>query len=221
MRENNWKQKVVQMENYLPYQGKKYIAPSKAGEHAIEMEEFKLAGQEAREAFQTLVASLLGVTNDFRADRVSAWMNQAQVGRPHFWCYFFLKGGTRLDPTFAVRLKTIAGRLGISCELSFIERGSTPETLARQNRVLEVLLDESLDLDGVYYWAQIAGESYFYNADERSRQTLTELVEVGSARKVLMKYGIPTLADFVSVEELCAEIQKGFDKLIPFFEVTR
>ena len=84
-----------------------------------------------------------------------------------------------------------------------------------------MLLDESLDLDGVYYWAQIAGESYFYNADERSRQTLKELVEVENVRKVLVKYDIPALADFASIEEVCAEIQKGFNKLIPFFEVTR
>lgn len=221
MKENNWKQKVAMMVHYLPYQGEKYIAPSKAGERTSEMEGFKLAGQEARQAFQTLVASLLGVTNEFRADRVSAWMNQAQVGRPHFWCYFFLEGDTRLDPTYAIRLKTIEGRLGISCELSFIERGSTPETLARQNRVLEVVLDESLDVDGVYYWAQIAGESYCYSADESSRHALKELVEVGNARKILMKYDIPALADYASVEEVCTEIQKGFDKLAPFFEVMR
>ena len=207
--------------DFMAYEKVKYISPAKASERAEEMEDFKKAGQVARKTFQGLVTALLGRTENFQADKVSAWMNQAQVGRPHFWCYFFLEGDTRLDPTYAIRLKTIEGRLGISCELSFIERGSTPETLARQNRVLEVVLDESLDVDGVYYWAQIAGESYRYNADESSRHALKELVEVGNARKVLVKYDIPALADYASVEEVCTEIQKGFDKLAPFFEVTR
>lgn len=207
--------------DFMAYEKVKYISPAKASERAEEMEDFKKAGQVARKTFQGLVTALLGRTENFQADKVSAWMNQAQVGRPHFWCYFFLEGDTRLDPTYAIRLKTIEERLGISCELSFIERGSTPETLTRQNRVLEVVLDESLDVNGVYYWAQIAGESYRYNADESSRHALKELVEVGNARKVLVKYDIPALADYASVEEVCTEIQKGFDKLAPFFEVTR
>ena len=207
--------------DFMAYEKVKYISPAKASERAEEMEDFKKAGQVARKTFQGLVTALLGRTENFQADKVSAWMNQAQVGRPHFWCYFFLEGDTRLDTTYAIRLKTIEERLGISCEVSFIERGSTPETLTRQNRVLEVVLDESLDVDGVYYWAQIAGESYCYSADESSRHALKELVEVGNARKVLVKYDIPALADYASVEEVCTEIQKGFDKLAPFFEVTR
>lgn len=202
---------------FMVYEKEKYIAPAKAGARAEEMEEFKLAGQLARQAFQNLSKELVAKTENFQADKVSAWMNQAQIGRPHFWCYFFLEGDTRLDPTFAIRLKTIDGVLGISCELSFIERGSLPETLVRQNRVLSVPASD----DTLYYWVQANGESDYYPLSEASRQLLLERLSQNKFRKILIKYDLPNLAKVASTEELIMQLLTGFEKLLPFYEATR
>ena len=202
---------------FMVYEKEKYIAPAKAGARAEEMEEFKLAGQLARQAFQNLSKELVAKTENFQADKVSAWMNQAQIGRPHFWCYFFLEGDTRLDPTFAIRLKTIDGVLGISCELSFIERGSLPETLMRQNRVLSVPASD----DTLYYWVQANGESDYYPLSEASRQLLLERLSQNQLRKILIKYDLPNLAKEASTKELIMQLLAGFEKLLPFYEATR
>lgn len=202
---------------FMTYQKEKYIAPAKAGTRGEEMEGFKLAGQIARKNFQALVQALLAQTEHFQADKVSNWMNQAQIGRPHFWCYCFIEGDTRLDPTFAMRLKTIDGVLGISCEVSFVERGSQPETLTRQNQVLTLEMnDESL-----YYWAQVNGESKSYPLTTTSRQLLIEGLAKGNVRKVLVKYDIPDLESFKSTKTLVEALLTGFDKLLPFYQATR
>lgn len=202
---------------FMSYEKTKYIAPAKAGERAEEMEAFKLAGQVARKNFQALVKLLLAEAENFQADKVSGWMNQAQIGRPHFWCYFFVEGDTRLDPTFAIRLKTIDGLLGISCELSFIERGSQAETLLRQNQVLKVKATQ----ESLYYWAQENGESRYYPLTEPSRELLLEGLASGEVRKVLVKYDIPDLERFEDPTSLVEALLAGFDKLGPFYEATR
>lgn len=203
--------------DFMAYEKVKYISPAKASERAEEMEDFKKAGQVARKTFQGLVTALLGRTENFQADKVSAWMNQAQVGRPHFWCYFFVEGDTRLDPTFAIRLKTIDGVLGISCELSFIERGSQPDTLLRQNQVLKVDVTD----DSLYYWAQVKGESNYFPLTLASRKVLAKGLASGEVRKVLVKYDIPAIESFGSAQALVEELLAGFEKLLPFYEATR
>lgn len=205
------------LEKFMAYEQAKYVAPAKAGARAEEMEEFKLAGQRARQAFQSLAKELVAQTENFQADKVSAWMNQAQIGRPHFWCYFFLEGDTRLDPTFAIRLKTIDGAVGISCELSFIERGSLPETLKRQNQVLTVTASD----EALYYWVQANGESTYYPLTEASRQLLLERLDQKKIRKILIKCDLPNIAKLASTEELITQLLAGFEKLLPFYEATR
>lgn len=202
---------------FMAYEKAKYIAPAKAGARAEEMEVFKRAGQVARKNFQALVQALLAQMENFQADKVSGWMNQAQIGRPHFWCYFFAEGDTRLAPTFAIRLKTIDGVLGISCELSFIERGSQPETLLRQNQVLEFKENE----DSLYYWSQVNGESVYYPLTVASREILLDGLASGEIRKVLVKYDIPALESFEETSVLVEALLVGFDKLLPFYEATR
>lgn len=208
---------VTALKEFMAYEKLKYIAPAKAGLRSQEMEAFKFAGQAARKSFQVLVQALEKQTENYQADKVSAWMNQAQIGRPHFWCYYFLEGDTRLDPTFAIRLKTLDGALAISCELSFIERGSLPETVKRQNQVLTLeAKDESL-----YYWAQVNGESQYYPLTIASRDVLLKGLKVGDVRKVLVKYDLPILDSFDTTDALVAALLGGFEKLLPFYETTR
>ena len=54
-------------------------------------------------------------------DRVSQWMNQAQVVRPAFWRYFYRRGQDEGNPSFALRLFYNDDKLGVYVELSFIE----------------------------------------------------------------------------------------------------
>ena len=73
---------------YLSKQGVKYIKPEKAGPHQEEMEVLKALGQAARKEMQTLAKLLEERLAPFKMDRVSNWANQAQICRPHFWCYY-------------------------------------------------------------------------------------------------------------------------------------
>ncbi|AZP03965.1 HI_0552 family protein [Jeotgalibaca ciconiae] len=207
---------IQSMEDYLSYQGKKYIAPEKAGERKIEMETFKKEGQLARKEFQELSKAVHARLSDFNMQKVSGWMNQAQIGRPHFWCYFKTETETRADSCFAIRLLTIEERLGISVEVSFIERGVIPETIVRQNQVLEVPISEPL-----YYLVQENGESQREAGTEDIREKLKSKVLDGSVRKVLVKYDIPKISEFETNEELIEEIINGFKMLDPYRLATR
>ena len=203
------------MEYFLRYQGEKYITPQKAGELKEVMETFKRDGQVARAAFQELAKQVDEQLETFKMQRVSGWMNQAQFGRPHFWCYFQYENDTKADPTFAIRLITIDDKLGISVEVSFIERGSVPETVARQNQVLSVPIEAPL-----YYFVQENGVSHREDGTEESRQNLQKKIAEGIARKVLVKYDIPRLSEYDSDDALVAELLKGFKLLAPYFDAT-
>lgn len=207
---------VAALEQYVGYRDMKYIAPAKAGERADEMETFKKDGQTARASFSELAKQVASELAHFKMERVSGWMNQAQIGRPLFFCYYNHETASRLDPTFAIRLAMIEERLGISVEVSFIERGVIPETIIRQNRVLDVPVS-----DGVYYFVQREGESLRVEGTEENRIRLLEQRASGSFRKVLVKIDIPDLGRFDSDKELVSEIMTGFRVLNPYYEATR
>ncbi len=207
---------VAALEQYVGYRDMKYIAPAKAGERAYEMETFKKDGQTARASFSDLAKQVASELAHFKMERVSGWMNQAQIGRPLFFCYYNHEASSRVDPTFAIRLLMIEGRLGISVEVSFIERGVVPETIVRQNRVLDVPVS-----DGVYYFVQRDGESRRVEGTEENRIRLLEQRASGSFRKVLVKIDIPDLGRFDSDKELVSEIMTGFRVLNPYYEATR
>ena len=133
-----------------------------------------------------------------------------------FFCYFNHEDTSRLDPTFAIRLLTIDGVLGISVEVSFIERGVVPETVARQNCVLDVPVS-----DGMYYFVQKDGDNQRVEGTEENRIRLLEQRASGSFRKVLVKIDIPDLGRFDSDKELVSEIMTGFRVLNPYYEATR
>lgn len=207
---------VAALEQYVGYRDMKYIAPAKAGERADEMETFKKDGQTARASFSDLAKQIDSELAHFKMERVSGWMNQAQIGRPLFFCYYNHEASSRVDPTFAIRLLMIEGRLGISVEVSFIERGVIPETIIRQNRVLDVPVS-----DGVYYFVQREGESLRVEGTEENRQGLLEQLTAGLFRKVLVKFDIPNLGQFETDEDLVAEIMSGFRALHPYYGATQ
>ena len=108
------------VQTYLSKQGVKYIKPEKAGPHQEEMEGLKALGQAARKEMQTLSKRLEKRLAPFKMDRVSNWANQAQLCRPHFWCYYRAPEDSLDDVAMAIRLYGQAEDWGISVEVSFV-----------------------------------------------------------------------------------------------------
>lgn len=197
---------------YLSKQGVKYIKPEKAGPHQEEMEALKALGQAARKEMQTLSKLIEERLVPFKMDRVSNWANQAQVCRPHFWCYYRAPEDSLDDVAMAIRLYGQPEDWGISVEVSFVERKKSDTTLAKQHKVLDLPITYPL-----YYFAQEDGVSHRVEGTEANRQMLKEAVRDGRVRKVLVKYDVSVTAS-ETVEELVDEIADGFEKLKPYYE---
>ena len=199
---------------YLSKQGVKYIKPEKAGPHQEEMEVLKALGQAARKEMQVLSKVLEERLAPFKMDRVSNWANQAQICRPHFWCYYRAPEDSLDDVAMAIRLYGQPDKWGISVEVSFVERKKSDTTLAKQHKVLDLPIAPSL-----YYFAQEDGVSHRVEGTEANRQMLKEAVKDGRVRKVLVKYDVPVTAS-ETMEELIEEIANVFDKLKPYYETA-
>lgn len=204
-----------EIEAYLPYQGFLYTKPEKAGHLAEEMKELRAKAQAARKAFGELGRDLEQRIAPFQMERSSQWMNQAQVCRPHFWVYYRLPSDAQGDVALAIRLYGIYGDWGISVEVSFVERKKSETSLSKQNRVLNVPVQE-----GIYYWAQKDGVSERVEATEENRQELKEQVSAGSVRKVLVKTNLPLQAD-LSREEVVLQLTSMFHRLLPYYEASK
>ena len=153
---------------YLSKQGVKYIKPEKAGPHKEEMEDLKALGQAARKEMQTLAKLLEERLAPFKMDRVSNWANQAQICRPHFWCYYRAPEDSLDDVAMAIRLYGQPEKWGISVEVSFVERKKSDTTLAKQHKVLDLPIAPSL-----YYFAQENGVSHRVEGTEANRQLIS------------------------------------------------
>ena len=197
---------------YLSKQGVKYIKPEKAGPHQEEMEVLKALGQAARKEMQNLSKVLEERLAPFKMDRVSNWANQAQICRPHFWCYYRAPEDSLDDVAMAIRLYGQPKNWGISVEVSFVERKKSDTTLAKQHKVLDLPIAPSL-----YYFAQEDGVSHRVEGTEENRQMLKAAVKDGRIRKVLVKYDV-VVTTSKTMEELVEELADGFDKLKPYFE---
>ena len=197
---------------YLSKQGVKYIKPEKAGPHQEEMEMLKALGQAARKEMQTLSKVLEERLAPFKMDRVSNWANQAQICRPHFWCYYRAPEDSLDDVAMAIRLYGQPKKWGISVEVSFVERKKSDTTLAKQHKVLDLPIAPSL-----YYFAQEDGVSHRVEGTEENRQMLKAAVRDGRVRKVLVKYDV-VVTTSKTMEELVEELADGFDKLKPYVE---
>ena len=197
---------------YLSKQGVKYIKPEKAGLHQEEMEDLKALAQSARKEMQVLSKALEERLTPFKMDRVSNWANQAQICRPHFWCYYRAPEDSLDDVAMAIRLYGQPEDWGISVEVSFVERKKSDTTLAKQHKVLDLPITFPL-----YYFAQEDGVSHRVEGKEANRQMLKEAVRDGRVRKVLVKYDVSVTAS-KTMEELVDEIADGFEKLRPYYE---
>ena len=197
---------------YLSKQGVKYIKPEKAGPHQEEMEVLKAFGQAARKEMQTLSKVLEERLAPFKMDRVSNWANQAQICRPHFWCYYRDPEDSLDDVAMAIRLYGQPEKWGISVEVSFVERKKSDTTLAKQHKVLDLPIAPSL-----YYFAQEDGVSYRVEGTEENRQMLKESVRDGRIRKVLVKYDV-VVTTSKTMKELVEELADGFETLRPYYE---
>ena len=197
---------------YLSKQGVKYIKPEKAGPHQEEMEVLKALGQAARKEMQNLSKVLEERLAPFKMDRVSNWANQAQICRPHFWCYYRAPEDSLDDVAMAIRLYGQPEKWGISVEVSFVERKKSDTTLAKQHKILDLPIAPSL-----YYFAQEDGVSHRVEGTEENRQMLKAAVKDGRVRKVLVKYDV-VVTTSKTMEELVEELADGFDKLKPYYE---
>ena len=197
---------------YLSKQGVKYIKPEKAGPHQEEMEVLKALGQAARKEMQTLSKVLEERLAPFKMDRVSNWANQAQICRPHFWCYYRAPEDSLDDVAMAIRLYGQPKKWGISVEVSFVERKKSDTTLAKQHKVLDLPIAPSL-----YYFAQEDGVSHRVEGTEENRQMLKAAVRDGRIRKVLVKYDV-VVTTSKTMKELVEELADGFDKLKAYYE---
>ena len=200
--------------DYLDFAGLQYRNPDKAGEEREKMMTFRNKGQEARKAFTELAKAFQASHPEWQLQQTSQWMNQAQRLRPHFWVYLQREGHVT-EPMMALRLYGNQNNWGISIEVSFIERKKDEATLSKQAKILDVPV-----VDGIYYWVQKNDESYRVQATEENRQLLRQQLSNQEIRKVLVKVDIP-VADEDTIDKVLDKLDRGFEKLSPYYQVTR
>ena len=200
--------------DYLDFAGLQYRNPDKAGEEREKMMAFRNKGQEARKAFTELAKAFQASRPEWQLQQTSQWMNQAQRLRPHFWVYLQREGRVT-EPMMALRLYGNQNNWGISIEVSFVERKKDEATLSKQAKILDIPV-----VDGIYYWVQKNDKSYRVQATEENRQLLIQQLSNQEIRKVLVKVDIP-VADEDTIDKVLDKIDRGFEKLSPYYQVTR
>ena len=202
------------MREYLAFSGLQYQKPEKAGQEAEKMLYLRSKGQEARKVFTHLAKAFQERHPEWDLQGTSQWMNQAQRLRPHFWAYLQREGEVT-EPMLALRLYGSSSDFGVSLEVSFIERKKNERTLGKQAKVLEVPV-----VDGIYYLAYSNGESQKMEATEENRQILREKLSHQEVRKVLVKVDV-SVADGQILDKFLDELDKAFEKLLPYYQATR
>lgn len=200
--------------DYLDFAGLQYRNPDKAGAEREKMLAFRHKGQEARKAFTELAKAFQASHPEWQLQQTSQWMNQAQRLRPHFWVYLQREGKVT-EPMMALRLYGESSDFGISLEVSFIERKKDEHTLEQQAKVLEVPV-----VEGIYYLAYFDGQSQRWEANEENRQILRNKLSNQEVRKVLVKTDV-SVTENSSEEDIVENLLKSYDKILPFYLVTR
>lgn len=203
-----------EIKDFLAIGDKKYVSPTKAEASAEQMQSYKEKGQKARKEFKELAEKFQVICPHLQMQKVSHWLNQAQVLRPHFWVYF-KETGELSEPMFALRLYGDENCFGVSVEVSFIERKKDDHTLQKQNRVLTVPI-----ADPAYYVVQEDGVSQRLMGTEKQRKALQQKIQCGEIRKVLIRRDVP-LSDESSLELVLENLQQALLQLTPFYEATR
>lgn len=202
---------IEKMSRFFRYDKVKYKNPVKFPEVAQEMEQLKRAGQDAREEFTKLTVAFQKNFQTFHMDRVSQWMNQAQVARPAFWRYFIEEGQDEGNPSFALRLFYNDDKLGVYVELSFIERKKNDHSLRLQNKVLECEPNRNV----LYVASDFQKNAMAYEGNESNRDELIRAVEEGKVRKVILRRSVFLENDTDGIEE---ELTEALNELIPFYQ---
>ena len=208
---------------YTDYAERKYIKPEKAGDLKEDMELFRKKGQTARKIFTEIAKSLEEKMEGFYLQKVSSWMNQAQIARPYLWVFLKQEGDIESESGIALRVfkNEKTKKVGISMEVSFVERKIGENTLANQNKVLEVPIEEPL-----YYFVQFSKSKENCMLDriegnEKNRKKLLEDMKEGNIRKVLVKFNVEEIKKFENLEDLTKEFLKGVRLLMPFYLKTK
>ena len=202
------------MREYLAFSGLQYQKPEKAGQEAEKMLYLRSKGQEARKVFTHLAKAFQERHPEWDIQGTSQWMNQAQRLRPHFWAYLQREGEVT-EPMLSLRLYGSPSDFGVSLEVSFIERKKDERTLDKQAKVLEVPV-----VEGIYYLVYSDGESQKMEATEENRQVLREKLSHQEVRKVLVKVDV-SVADGQILDKFLDELDKAFEKLLPYYQATR
>ena len=202
------------MRDYLAFSGLQYQKPERAGQEAEKMLYLRSKGQEARKVFTHLAKAFQEGHPEWNLQGTSQWMNQAQRLRPHFWAYLQREGEVS-EPMLALRLYGSPSDFGVSLEVSFIERKKDERTLDKQAKVLEVPV-----VEGIYYLVYSDGESQKMEATEENCQILREKLSHQEVRKVLVKVDV-SVTDGQILDKFLDELDKTFDKLLPYYQATR
>ena len=202
---------IEKMSQFFRYDKVKYRNPVNFPEVAEEMERLKKAGQDARQEFTKLTEVFYKNFHTFFMDRVSQWMNQAQVVRPAFWRYFIEEGQDEGNPSFALRLFNQENKLGVYVELSFIERKKNDNSVRLQNKVLECEPNSNI----LYVASDFQKNAMAYEGNESNRDKLTRAVKEGEIRKVILRRPVFLESTKDGIEE---ELADALKELIPFYE---
>ena len=202
---------IDKMSRFFCYDKVKYRNPVKFPEVAEEMEQLKKAGQDARQEFTKLTEVFYKNFHTFRMDRVSQWMNQAQVVRPAFWRYFIEEGQDEGNPSFALRLFNQENKLGVYVELSFIERKKNDNSLRLQNKLLECEPNRNV----LYVASDFQKNATSYEGNVSNRDELIRAVKEGKVRKVILRRPVYLESTKGGIED---ELTNALKELIPFYE---
>lgn len=202
---------IEKMRHFFRYDKVKYRNPVKFPELAEEMEQLKKAGQDARQEFTKLTEVFYKNFHTFFMDRVSQWMNQAQVLRPAFWRYFIEEGQDEGNPSFALRLFNEENKLGVYVELSFIERKKNDNSVRLQNKVLECEPNSNI----LYVASDFQKNAMVFEGNESNRDKLTRAVKEGEIRKVILRSPVFLESTKDGIEE---ELADALKELIPFYK---
>ena len=202
---------IEKMRHFFRYDKVKYRNPVKFPEVAEEMEQLKKAAQDARQEFTKLTEVFYKNFQTFFMDRVSQWMNQAQVVRPAFWRYFIEEGQDEENPSFALRLFIQENKLGVYVELSFIERKKNDNSVRLQNKVLECEPNRNI----LYVASDFQKNATTYEGNVSNRDELIRAVKEGEVRKVILRRPVFLESTKDGIEE---ELAGALKELIPFYE---
>jgi len=186
------------------------------------MELFRKNGQNARKVFTEIAKALKEKTDGFHLQKVSSWMNQAQIARPYLWVFLRQDGDSDTESGIALRVfkNEKTKKIGISLEVSFVERKIGENTLENQNKVLQVPINEPL-----YYFVQFAKNKENcaldrFMGNESNRKRFLKEWKNGEIRKVLVKFDVEEVERFESLDELVEKFLEGIRLLMPFYVAT-